>query len=127
MSWVWLLKTVVRALHAEQLSEHGGGSGIRDEGLLDSALSRPQNKAEYEDPDVFVLAAAYAFGIAKNHPFIDGNKRTAFVVAAVFLELNGHLLTAPEAETVLQTLALASGAMGEDDFAAWLRENARKI
>lgn len=126
MNWRWISKNAVMTFHAMQLAEHGGGTGVRDEGLLESALNRPVNLAAYGTPTVFDLAAAYAFGIAKNHPFIDGNKRTAFVAAAVFLELNGHSLNAGEADAVLAVLGLASGTMEETAFAEWLKTNSVK-
>ena len=120
----WLSKRLVLAIHDEQLAEHGGGEGIRDAGLLDSALARPQNRFTYDpEADLATFAAAYAFGIAKNHPFIDGNKRTAFVAAELFLDLNGRVLAASDAECVLATLRLAAGEIGEDEFADWLRAN----
>ena len=93
-AWTWLNKNVVLAIHDEQIAEHGGGAGIRDEGLLDSALARPLNKAARGEPDITELAAAYAYGIARNHPFLDGNKRTAMVVLELFLALNGYELAA---------------------------------
>jgi death-on-curing protein len=128
MSWVWLSKAGVTAFHAEQIAEHGGGgTALRDEGLLESALARPGNMAAYESPDVFDLAAAYAFDIAKNHPFVDGNKRAAFIAAATFLILNGRRLQSSEADAVLQTLALASNSLDEQGFADWLRRNSKKI
>lgn len=111
------------AIHEEQLLEHGGGQGVRDMGLLQSALARPENLAHYGEPDVFDLAAAYAFGIAKNHPFIDGNKRTAFVVMELFLALNGVELEASDEECVTKFLALASGDLSEGGLAHWLRGN----
>jgi death-on-curing protein len=126
MSWLWLSKAAVLVFHEMQIAEHGGGTGIRDEGLLESALSRPENLSMYGTPDVFDLAAAYAFGIAKNHPFVDGNKRTAFVAAAVFLELNGYIFQASEVDVVLKVMALASGEMDEKSFSAWLRKNTAK-
>ena len=119
---IWVRKEVVIAAHEEMLFEHGGGTGIRDEGLLDSALQRAQNLFAYEKATVFDLAAAYSFGIAKNHPFVDGNKRAAFLTGYVFLELNGFELSASEAEAALQMLALASGEMTEKEYAAWLQE-----
>jgi death-on-curing protein len=122
MTWRWLNEAVVIAMHDEQIAEHGGSVGIRDAGLLSSALSRPRNQCAYGDPDVFTLAAAYAFGIIRNHPFFDGNKRTAFLAAYVFLDLNGWELTAPEAEAVTAVLALAPREMEETDFAAWLKD-----
>ncbi|CAM3308307.1 MULTISPECIES: type II toxin-antitoxin system death-on-curing family toxin [Methylobacterium] len=120
---VWVRKDVVCALHDEQLAEHGGSPGIRDEGMLDSALGRPENLEAYGDPppDLADLAAAYAFGLAKNHPFIDGNKRVSMVVTETFIELNGRQLTAMNAEIVATWLALASGEMDEAAMAAWIR------
>ncbi|MGD6635034.1 type II toxin-antitoxin system death-on-curing family toxin, partial [Xanthomonas citri pv. citri] len=111
------------ALHDEQLAEHGGSPGIRNEGMLDSALGRPENLEAYGDPppDLADLAAAYAFGLAKNHPFIDGNKRVSMVVTETFIELNGRQLTAMNAEIVATWLALASGEMDEAAMAAWIR------
>ena len=111
------------AAHAEQLAEHGGGDGIRDAGMLDSAMARPQNLVQYGDPDAAALAAAYAFGIARNHPFIDGNKRTAFVVMELFLLLNGYDLIADDGACVLTMLQVASGDFSEDELALWIREN----
>ena len=120
-TWRWIEDSVVWAVHEAQLAEHGGLVGVRDTGLLASALARPRNLAVYEAPDVFALAAAYAFGLARNHPFIDGNKRTAFVCAELFLLLNGRELTVSDAECVTQMLLLAAGDLSEPDFAAWLR------
>ena len=117
----WLLEGVVIAVHGEQMAEHGGSPGIRDAGLLSSALARPQNQAVYGEPSVFNLAAAYAFGIIRNHPFVDGNKRTGFLAAYVFLDLNGWELTASEAEAVAVVLASASSEMDEAGFADWLK------
>ncbi len=119
--WVWVAVEVALAAHAEQLAEHGGPGGVRDAGLLESAMARPRNLAEYGEPDAAALAAAYAWGIARNHPFTDGNKRTALVIAETFLQLNGHTLTASDAETVVAILALASGELGEDELADWFR------
>ena len=113
-------------MHDEQLAEHGGGAGVRDEGLLLSALARPQNLTCYGDPNVFSLAAAYAFGIVRNHPFVDGNKRTGFLAAYVFLGLNGWELIVSESEVVAAVLALACGEMEEAGFAAWLESQSRK-
>lgn len=110
-----------------QIAEHGGGAGVRDEGLLESALSRPVNLAAYGDASVFKLAAAHALGIAKNHPFVDGNKRTAFIAAAVFLELNGRTLIAAESDAVVTMLALAAGEMDETAYAAWLEKNSAPL
>lgn len=120
----WLSKALILAIHDEQLAEHGGGTGIRDDGLLDSALARPQNRLAYDHAaDLATLAAAYAFGIAKNHPFIDGNKRTAYVAAELFLELNGVTLTASDQDCVLIVLRLAAGEIGEEALTDWLRAN----
>jgi death-on-curing protein len=121
MTWRWLIEGVVIAMHGEQISEHGGSLGIRDDGLLSSALARPQNQAGYGDPSVFDLAAAYAFGIIRNHPFVDGNKRTGFLAAYVFLDLNGWELIASEVEAVAAVLALATNEMDEAGFASWLK------
>ncbi len=120
--WVWLRKEALTAIHAEQLAEHGGGAGVRDAGLLESALARPENLAAYGEPDVFDLAAAYAFGIVKNHPFVDGNKRAGFMAAATFLALNGQSLETSDMDAVTAVLGLASSAMNEKSFAQWLRE-----
>ena len=123
-SFVFLDRAVVLAIHEEQLAQHGGGLGVRDEGLLDSALARPLNRAAYDDSaDCAALAADYAFGIAKNHPFIDGNKRTAFVAMELCLELNGFTLVADDEAALMAMLKLASGEMTEDEFAMWIRTN----
>lgn len=106
-----------------QIARFGGGTGLRDEGLLLSALARPENMAAYGDPDVAALAASYAYGIARNHPFVDGNKRTALVTAAVFSLENGHELVANEADAVLTFLALAAGDLSEEELADWIRAN----
>ena len=121
--WIWLSVKLIHAAHEEQLAEHGGPAGVRDEGLLASALSRPQNRALYESPDVAELAASYAFGIARNHPFVDGNKRTAFVAMEVFLDLNGWGLGASDEACVLTMLELAAGHMEEAAFAQWVRDH----
>jgi death-on-curing protein len=120
----WLSKALILAIHDQQLAEHGGGTGVRDEGLLESALARPRDRFAYDESvDLTRLAAAYGFGVTRNHPFIDGNKRTAFVAAEVFLQLNGMTLTARDEECVLRMLRLAAGEIEEPVFAAWLREN----
>jgi death-on-curing protein len=119
--WTWVAETVAQAIHDRQLAEHGGGEGVRDPGLLASALARPQNAANYGAPDAADLAASYAYGIAKNHPFVDGNKRTAWVVARLFLALNGRKLTFSPADAVATVEALAAGAMDEEALAAWFR------
>lgn len=121
--WRWLSEALVLAIHDEQLAEHGGRVGIRDRGLLQSALARPINLATYGDPDAFALAAAYAFGIARNHPFIDGNKRTAFVAAAVFLLDNGYEIDAAEEAVVTVMLGVSDGTFSESKLASWLRAN----
>jgi death-on-curing protein len=125
-NWIWVAPDVVLALHEEHLAEHGGHAGVRDDGLLASALDRPRDKAAY-DPEVDAagLAAAYAFGIARNHPFVDGNKRTAFVAARLFLDLNGFEYEAEEAESLIVFLALAAGEIGEKALADWLRKKIR--
>jgi death on curing protein len=123
-AWVWVADGVVLAIHEAQLAEHGGMAGIRDVGLLSSALARPLNLDAYGDnPDAASLAAAYAFGIARNHPFLDGNKRTAFVVMELFLNLNGWILTSDDADCISTLLALAAGNLSEKTVADWLREH----
>ena len=124
--WVWLDPSVIHAVHDEQLGEHGGAAGLRDAGLLESALARPLQLAAYGEPDAASLAAAYGFGLAKNHPFIDGNKRTAFVAVELFLALNGWSLTANDAECVMAMLRLAGGELSEARFADWVRANSNK-
>ena len=119
--WVWVVAAVAMQAHREQLAEHGGGEGVRDGGLLESAMARPANLAPYGSPDAAALAAAYAFGIARNHPFVDGNKRTAAVVSETFLMLNGLELRASDAEIVVAFLSLASGDLTEDELADWFR------
>jgi death on curing protein len=121
---VWLLEETVLAIHQRQISEHGGGEGLRDEGLLASALARPQNVLAYAQPppDLAVLAAAYAYGIARNHPFVDGNKRTALVAARTFLLLNGVNLEASQDEKYLTFLQLAQGTLTEEQLADWIRK-----
>ncbi len=121
-AWVWLRADVLEALHDRQLAEHGGPSGVRDRGAFESALARAQNLAVYGEPDAAALAAAYAFGLARNHPFVDGNKRTAWVAARLFLELNGRTLTFDKIDATRTVLALAAGELGEDELADWLRE-----
>jgi death on curing protein len=125
-AWVWLDADVLRAVHEEQLAEHGGATGTRDEGLFESALARPLNVAAYGQPDAAELAAAYGFGLARNHPFVDGNKRTAFVAVELFLELNGFELQASDADCVMTMLAVAAGQMDEAAFARWLRQHTRE-
>jgi death-on-curing protein len=119
-------RDVVLAFHDLLLAEHGGKPGIRDVGLLDSALSRPENLFGYGEPGLFDLAASYAFRLVKNHPFIDGNKRMGFAVATLFLELNNLYFFAPEVEVVLNTLALAAGEMSEAAYAEWMKMNSKR-
>ncbi|MCH2486763.1 MAG: type II toxin-antitoxin system death-on-curing family toxin [Erythrobacter sp.] len=121
--WVWIATEVALAAHAEQLTEHGGGDGIRDAGMLDSTMARPRNLADYGEPDVADLAAAYAYGIARNHPFVDGNKRTAAVISETFLMLNGRALQATDAELVVAFVALAAGELSEAELADWFRQH----
>ncbi len=126
LQWKWVRLDVAVAAHAEQLSEHGGGDGIRDAGLLESAMERPKNLAAYADPDIAALAASYAFGIARNHPFVDGNKRTAAVVSETFLSMNDHILIATDAELVVAFVALAAGELSEEELIAWFRDHLRE-
>jgi len=119
--WRWIGPEAALAAHVEQLAQHGGPEGIRDLGALESALARPANLAAYGDPDAAALAAAYAFGIARNHPFVDGNKRTAAVVSVAFLFVNGLDCLATPAELTVAFLALAAGELTEEEMAAWFR------
>lgn len=119
--WVWIDAAVIDAVHDAQLAEHGGLAGTRDAGMLASALARAQNLALYGTPDAAALAAAYGYGISRNHAFIDGNKRTGFVAAELFLALNGSELVANDSECVLTMLQVAAGEITEDAFAAWIR------
>lgn len=125
MAWIWIDAGVIVAVHDMQIAEHGGGEGLRDAGLLESALARPQNLAAYGTPDAAQLAAAYGYGIARNHPFIDGNKRSAFIAAKLFLRLNGWDFVAGDIEHVGIMLRLAEGSLSEEDFAAWIRAHLR--
>jgi death-on-curing protein len=124
--WIWVADAVALAMHREQIAEHGGGDGVRDSGLFESAMARPQNLAAYGDPVAADIAASYAFGIARNHPFVDGNKRTAAAVSETFLVLNGHVLAATDAEVVVTFLALASGELTEHELADWFRERVQQ-
>jgi death on curing protein len=121
--YVWLLPEVVLAIHGRQIAEHGGDPGVRDVGLFESALSRPKNLLAYGEPapDIAALAAAYAFGLSKNHPFIDGNKRVAYVAARTFLLLNGWDISAAPEEKYLTMLSLAEGSLSEEELADWFR------
>lgn len=123
MTWRWVDPRALELLHDESLAEHGGASGLRDRGLLESALARPLNLAACGQPDLADLAAAYAVGLAQNHPFVDGNKRAAFLAVGIFLGLNGQRLVARQAESTLTMLAVAAGQMDEVAFARWLREH----
>ena len=123
----WILESVVHAIHDEQLAEHGGLQGVRNLSLLQSALGRPQNLAAYGTPDIAALAASYGYGMSRNHPFNDGNKRTAFVVAELFLMLNGYELKADDGACVLTMLDVASGDISEEAFAFWIKDNIRKV
>ena len=124
--WVWIDARAIVAIHDEQLAEHGGGAGMRDQKLLESALARPINLAAYEKPDAAALAASYAIALAKNHPFADGNKRTAFVALELFLALNGFNLTASDVDCVMTMLAVASSEIDESTLAEWIRRNMEK-
>ncbi len=120
---VWLTPEIVIAIHEMQLAEHGGPAGIRDMGMLESALGRPQNKFAYGETDLAVLAAAYGFGVARNHPFIDGNKRTSLMVIYTFLGINDVEFIVPEAEFATIILDLAAGDVSEESLARWIRDN----
>ena len=124
--WVWPDREVIIAVHEMQLAEHGGLAGVRDVGLLDLALSRAPNLAAYGEADAAALAAAYGYGLSRNHPFIDGNKRTGFVAAELFLNLNGFELNATDADCVITMLGVAAGEVSEDAFAGWLRAHTQK-
>ena len=126
MKWRWVDKKLLLLLHDESLAEHGGASGLRDEGLFDSALARPLNLLAYGKPDFADLAAAYAVGLAKNHCFVDGNERVAFLAVGLFLHLNGRRLTAPQTDATLTMQGLAGGEVSEAAFAAWLREHSAR-
>ena len=119
--WIWVETAVALAAHDEQLAEHGGAAGVRDANMLESAMARPLNLVAYGDPDVAELAASYAFGIARNHPFVDGNKRTAAVVSETFLMLNDHRLTCDDVELVVTFLALAAGDLTVEALTDWFR------
>ncbi len=126
MNWRWIERQVLLLLHDESLAEHGGASGLRDEGLFDSALARPLNLSAYGEPDFADLAAAYGSGLAQNHPFVDGNKRAAFLAVGLFLYANGYRLNASQAEATLTMLSLAAGELEEAAFAAWIRARGEK-
>lgn len=122
-AWRWIDQGTLILLHDESLAEHGGGAGLRDEGLLQSALARPRNLVAYGTPDIADLAASYGTGLAKNHPFVDGNKRAAFLAVGLFLALNGHRLVSTQAEATLVMLDVASSVIDESTFAQWIRSH----
>ncbi len=125
---VWILRAALELLHSQSIAEHGGADGLRDEGLLESALARPQNLFAYEEvSDLARLAASYGFGIAKNHAFVDGNKRAAFISIGLFLRLNGQRLVADKAEATLIMLSVASSAFNEEELASWIRKHMKPI
>jgi death on curing protein len=124
--WVWIDKRALLLLHDESLAEHGGAPGLRDEGLLDSALARPLNLVAYGQPDVHALAAPYGVGLAKNHPFVDGNKRAAFLATGLFLALNGWRLTAPQLDATAVMLDVAAGNIDEITYGDWLRAHTKR-
>lgn len=121
--WVWVDRAVALAAHEEQLAEHGGAIGVRDPNMLDSAMARPLNLVAYGEPDAADLAASYAFGIARNHPFVDGNKRTAAVVSETFLVLNGYRLDCDDVALVTTFLALAAGELSVEALSTWFRDH----
>ena len=125
MNWRWVDRRALLLLHADSLAEHGGAAGLRDEGLLDSALARPLNLAAYGEPDFAAIAASYGVGLAKNHAFVDGNKRAAFLAVGLFLALNGQRLVASQVEATTTMLALAEGSLDEAGFADWIRRHTR--
>lgn len=124
--WIWIGSVVALIAHEEQLRDHGGPQGVRDVTLLESALAKPQNLASYGKPDAAALAASYAFGIARNHPFFDGNKRIATVISETFLNINGYTLTASDPELAVAIESLAAGELSEEDLASWFREHLAK-
>ena len=125
--WKWVSREVLLLLHDESLAEHGGMTGLRDEGLLDSALGRPPNLDHYGSPDIADLAASYGVGLAKNHPFVDGNKRAAFLAVGLFLRVNGQRLITSQADATQTVLDVAAGQMDEAAFAAWIRSHLQPV
>lgn len=121
-AWRWVTHRAALSAHAEQIEEHGGAAGVRDMGLFESAMARPMQLEAYGDPDAAALAAAYAFGLARNHPFVDGNKRTATVVSLLFLLKNGLRIAASDADMTVTFIALAAGELTEDELADWFRQ-----
>jgi death-on-curing protein len=126
VSWRWVDRHALELLHDESLAEHGGGTGLRDEGLLESALARPRNLVAHGTPDIADLAAAYGAGLVRSHPFVDGNKRAGFLAVGLFLALNGYRLAATQADATLTVLALAAGNLDERAFADWIRRRAQR-
>ena len=126
MNWHWINKRILLLLHDESLAEHGGASGLRDQGLLDSALARPLNLAAYETPGAAELVASYALGLAKNHAFVDGNKRAGFLAVGLFLQMNGYHLQASPADATVTMLAVAGGEMNEAELADWIGRHMKK-
>jgi death on curing protein len=125
---VWVLDEIIESVHSMLLAEHGGGSGIRDKALLDSALARAKQKFSYDsDVSIFDLAAAYSFGIAKNHPFVDGNKRTAFTIGTLFLEINGFKLNATEVDATITFENLATDIINENELSSWFKKYCIKV
>jgi len=122
VSWRWVVSDVLYAVHDRQLTEHGGGEGVRDRGLIDSALARPQNLAAYDTPDAAAITASYAFGLCRNHGFVDGNKRTAWVIARVFLADNGLGISFDKFEAIRLMEGVAAGRLEEIEIASWFRE-----
>jgi death on curing protein len=122
-NWRWISKNALVLLHGESLAEHGGAMGLRDEGMLESALARPQQLAHYGEPDVAALAASYGYGLIKNHAFVDGNKRVAFLAVGMFLYLNGYRLSTSQVDATRTMLALAASELSEEQFAKWIRAN----
>jgi death on curing protein len=125
--WKWLTREAIEIIHREQLREHGGLTGIKDENALEAAIARPQHKAAYENPDVYELAAAYLFGIARNHPFADGNKRTAFLAAYTFLAIHSQRFTANQGEVIEFVLEVAAGQVNESGIAKFLRDHTEAL
>ena len=127
ISPIWIEEAVVIAIHRRQLAEHGGSDGIRDKGLLESALFRPKNQLAYGNPTIFDLAAAYGYGITKNHPFVDGNKRTSYVVTRTFLKLNGYDIQASAIEKYQLWMGLSDSQINETQLAKWIKEKSIKV
>lgn len=125
--WIWLNAQDAEAIHSEQLALHGGPAGTRDPGLLESALARPRNLAVYGEPDLAALAAAYAFGVARNHPFVDGNKRAAWILARLFVRLNGGTLVYDQDDAYRTVMALAAGVLSEEALAEWFRARLKDV